>query len=183
MKLFSKFRHRWGLFILAIILTLISYFVNEYIVAINILLSSNAGDILKSTITFTSIISGFSASLIGQLISAKNGKNEFLLWYFKTVDSKTFIINVLLGTISAFVLIGTSILLLSYDMINDLLKMIITFIWTLSIFSFILCQINNYYLYLKLLLFIPESKPEHNKTKNLNDNQKKNYFFLFLIIL
>lgn len=176
MKVIKKFLHQWGYFALAIILTFISHLINDNLITINVLLSNNAGDILKSTITFASIISGFSGSLIGQLISAKNSENKFLLWYFEISDSSTLIFNIKAGVISAFALIGSSIFLLSYVMLDNVVKSIATYVWAISLFSFILYQINNYILCLKLLLFIPKESPEYNKTQNLNEQQKQNIF-------
>lgn len=175
-KVIKRFLHQWGYFALAIIFTFISHLINENLITINVLLSNNAGDILKSTITFASIISGFSGSLIGQLISAKNSENKFLLWYFEISDAPTLIFNIKAGVVSAFALIGSSIFLLSYIMLDNVVKSILTYVWVISLFSFILYQINNYILCLKLLLFIPKESPERNKTQNLNEQQKQDIF-------
>lgn len=172
----NKIIHRWGLFIISIILMGVFHFINEKVIPINFMLSNNSSDILKSTITFSSIISGFSGSLIGQLISSKNNKNAFIVWYFEAIDTTTFTINVMIGTISAFCLIGCSIILLSYDIMSDITKMLITHLWIWALMSFVLYQIKEYYLCLKILFFVPKEKTKFNHTSNINQEEKQNIF-------
>lgn len=172
----NKIIHRFGMFFMSILFLVILHLINEKMTNINVMLSKNMADILKSTITFTSIISGFSGSLIGQLIGSKNNKNKFVIWYFEKIDRKTFVYNVLFGTISAFSLIGCSIILLSYDIMNDFNKTFFTHLWTLSLFSFVLYQIKIYYLCLDLLLYVPKDIPKYNQTNNIDSEEKQKIF-------
>ena len=172
----NKIIHRFGMFFMSILFLVILHLINEKMTNINVMLSKNMADILKSTITFTSIISGFSGSLIGQLIGSKNNKNIFVIWYFEKIDRKTFVYNVLFGTISAFSLIGCSIILLSYDIMNDFNKTVFTHLWTLSLFSFVLYQIKIYYLCLDLLLYVPKDIPKYNQTNNIDSEEKQKIF-------
>lgn len=168
--------HRFGMLIISIIFLIVLHLINEKTTNINFMLSENMEDILKSTITFTSIISGFSGSLIGQLIGSKSNNNKFVIWYFEKIDRNTFIWNILLGTFSAFFLIGCSIILLSYDIMNDINKTIFTHLWTLSLFSFILYQIKIYHLCLNLLLYVPKDIPKYNQTSNTSQEEKEQIF-------
>lgn len=171
----KSFWHKSFGIIISICLVLILFIFNKF-VPINVMLSKNSPDILKSTITFTSIVIGLSGTLVGQVISAKNCKNEFVVWYFEKVDKSTFIFNIMAGTISAFILIGASIFLLSYEMLSDILRRIATLVWVCSLSAFIIYQISDYKLFLDILFFKCENNVSTNKPSNISDTKKKELF-------
>lgn len=167
--------HKWFGFVFSLLIVIIAYFINYKITNINILSSSKYEDVLKSTITFTSIVLGLYGGLIGQVISAKNSNNEFIVWYFKEVDKSTFIFNIMFSVITAMLLVGISILLLAVDIFNDDLKCVLTCLWVFNLISFIIYQTSNYYLFIKMLL-VDNPVKKGNKRDKANVKHKTEIF-------
>lgn len=174
----SKIKKVWHIIygiIISIVITCLLTRINQKY-SINILSSSYSNEILKSTITFVSIITGFSGGLMGQVINAKNNKSDFYIWYFKTVDKTVFKLNILLGTLTAFLIVGISIILLANDIISSTIDSFLMIIWTGTLIAFLIYQLNNYYLFLKMLLTIPEDKIQLSSPRNINKEQEKNIY-------
>lgn len=174
-KRFFAFIHKWYGVFLSLIILVTAYFINNKITNINVLSSIKCEDILKSTITFTSIILGLYGGLIGQVISAKNSNNEFITWYFKIVNKSTFVFNIMSSVITAMLLVGISILLLAVDIWNDNIKCILTLLWTFNLTSFIIYQTANYYLFINMLL-VNNPVKKANKSNEFNGKQKTKIF-------
>lgn len=167
--------HKWFGIVISLIIVIIAYYTNDRITNINILSSNKYEEVLKSTITFTSIILGLYGGLIGQVISAKNSNNEFIVWYFKEVNKSTFVFNILCSVITAMVLVGISVLLLAVDIFSDEIKFVLTCLWAFNLTSFIIYQTSNYYLFIKMLL-VDNPVKKANKSDKANDKHKTETF-------
>lgn len=160
-------------FIISLAFSVVCLVINNFF-SINIMRSQNVNNILEATITFASIILGLSSALIGNMVSAKTEKNRFIIWYFKKVDRATFMFKVKASIVSAFMLIISSIVLLSYDILSDCLKFICTCFWVWSLSAFIIYQTSEYFLFLDILFFQDDTEDAASIQRSNNMSDEKN---------
>lgn len=139
-------------------------------------------EIMKLTITFSSILLGFFGTLLGQLLSLKNKNgSKKLSYFFQHVSTFEFKFVMLMNVINAIVLDALSLFVLIQ---GSSFKSWSLMIWLVFLFAFILHQLYLYYLFIELLFLKDEKRygtPDNAATDNtryeaMMQNTKTNRF-------
>lgn len=122
--------------------------------------SINIDKLFESTITFTSIILGFSGTLISHILNMKfetekkenqNINMTKISWYFKNVNFKQFSNTILTSIISSIALIILSLIMLTNDIMDQVVKFYFFYLWLFIFLIFVLYEVSLYKLFISLL--------------------------------
>ncbi len=160
-------------------MTIICYFVISRFITIE---RAYVPEIMKLTVTFSSILLGFFGTLLGQLLSLKNKSvSKKLSYFFQHVSTFEFKFVMLMNVINAIVLDALSLFVLIQ---GSTFKIWSLMIWLGFLFAFILHQLYLYYLFIELLFLKDEKRygtPDNAETDNtrheaMMHNTKTNSF-------
>ena len=160
-------------------MTIICYFVISRFITID---RAYVPEIMKLTVTFSSILLGFFGTLLGQLLSLKNKSvSKKLSYFFQYVSTFEFKFVMLMNVINATILDGLSFFVLIQ---GSFFKSWTLIIWLGFLFAFILHQLYLYYLFIELLFLKDEKRygtPDNEATDNtrheaMMQNTKTNRF-------
>lgn len=155
------FLNNYGIFIIAFAICISMYsFINPYI--IDIMKSNNIDKFFQATITCTSILLGFSGTLITHILNAKrefdkrnldsnNAKENKLNWFFKTINSRIMTNTILVNIISSVILIIVSLFMLITDTVTSNVQTLFFYLWIYIFIIFIYYEVGLYCLFISLL--------------------------------
>lgn len=166
-KKIKRFMNNYGIFIIALLPCVVIYNFFYSNVA-HLFESENIDKIFQSTITCTSIILGFTGTLITQLLITKremdkniSGNNNVhenkFSWTFKDSNRKIITSTVLTGIISSMTLIFVSSVMLITDVLSTDIKIVFFCVWLYIIIIFAYYIISLYYLFISILFDNEES--------------------------
>lgn len=175
------FINNYGILIIAVSVCFVIYrFANSIIV--KLFNSQNIDKLFQSTITCTSIILGFSGTLITQILPSKremdkknlnenNIRSNMFYWFFKTIKPQKISNTILSGVISCIVLIALSLIMLITDVFDIGIKLALFYIWLFVIIIFFYYIINLYRLFITLLFSNDENQLSTPNGENESDIQ------------
>lgn len=155
------FINNYGIFIIALAICISIYsFINPYVTGI--MKSKNIDKFFQATITCTSILLGFSGTLITHILNTKrefdkcnldnhNTKENKLNWFFKTINPRTMTNTMLVSIISSVILIMVSLFMLITDTITSNVQILFFYLWIYVFIIFICYEVGLYRLFISLL--------------------------------
>lgn len=157
----------YGILFLVLFITIILYLIDPVRNAILLITQSIFKEkaIYQSTLTSTSIMIGFTGTLITNIMNAKNrisadnkssnGK-ELIEFFFHNVDSKVLTNTILTGIISGVFLMFISLVLIAVSNLNSIIYektyLILFMIWSAFLIIFLLYEIQIFKVFIKLLI-------------------------------
>ncbi len=150
--IFKFIKKNIGIIVLSSIITLLLRIINENLLPINILLSDNYIDILKSFIIVVLISIGFMGTLFAQLAIFKRDADKeknyksFISYYFENSDKSKyqFDITILGSIIVGLFFILLSIFLCGKSVLNDTLLSCTTHVWVFFFVLYLFLEIKVY---------------------------------------
>lgn len=163
MRILEKIRYfinNYGVFIISLAVCISIYlFVNPYV--LGVMKSKNIDKFFQATITCTSILLGFSGTLITHILNAKrefdkcnlnnNTKENKLNWFFKTIQPRTMTNTLLVSIVSGVILIMISLFMLITDVITSQVQILFFYLWIYVFIIFICYEVGLYRLFISLL--------------------------------
>lgn len=173
--------NNYGIFIIALLVCVIIYKFANPIIA-KLFDSKNIDKLFQSTITCTSIILGFSGTLITQILLSKremdkntskehNIKDNIFYWFFQVTNPKQIVSTVFVGIISCVVLIAASSTMLITDILDTNIKVVCFCVWLFFVIIFFYYIINLYYLFITLLFSSNEKQSSIDNGESETDIQ------------
>ncbi len=178
--IFKFIKKNIGIIVLSFIITLLLRLINENLLPINILLSDNYIDILKSSITVVSISIGFMGTLFAQLaISKRDADKEknyksFISYYFENSHKSKyqFDITILGSIIIGLIFILLSIFLCGKSILDDALLSYITHIWVFFFVLYLFLEIKVYNIIIVLLFKNTTSSMKVSNDPTVKDREE-----------
>lgn len=172
----------YGILFVVLILAVILYF--SPIKNAVLFIIQNFSDekvIYQSTLTSTSILLGFTGTLITNIMNARNkissndtssNQKQLIEYFFKYVNPKILINTILTGIISGVFLIFISLSLIILSALNsniyEEIYVILFIIWSAFLIIFLLYEIQIFNIFIKLLVS-KEKEQNPNSPADLNE--------------
>lgn len=133
----------------------------------------NINEVMKSTLTVSSILFGFFGTMLGQLINAKSkydkDDSNVITAFFKTVDNTEIRLTMMINVFNTVLIDLFSMLVLLCNKNSNILK-----IWFFILIIFTLNLTYVYYVFIKLLIFKKGEPKIHDKMSEEALNNMKN---------
>ncbi len=135
--------------------------------------SKNLESIMGHTITFVSILTGFTTVIIPKLHEIRETSDSRSLAgrFFKKADMISIQSNISLTVCSGFLLVLVSILIIGSDVMGEDMNYILYCLWFVFLISFCLYQLKIQTIFLKLLF----SKSQPHTRVNPSKEEKEKY--------
>lgn len=157
----------YGILFLVLFIAIVLYLIDPVRNAILLIIQSiyKEKTIYQSTLTSTSILLGFTGTLITNVMNAKNkistdnkssNEKELIEFFFHYVDPKVLTNTILTGIISGVFLIFISLTLIVISNLNSIIYektyLILFMIWSAFLIIFLLYEIQIFKVFIKLLI-------------------------------
>ena len=167
--------NNYGIFIIVFAICVIMYkFVDSYIT--EIMQSNNIDTLFQSTITCTSILLGFSGTLMTHIFNAKrefnnnsdskSQKENKLGWFLRNVNPNTMVKTILICILSSVALIMMSLFMLVTDELTKNIQTLCFYIWLFIFIVFIYYEVGLYRLFISLLFDNTERQSPMSQCEN-----------------